>query len=637
MAKSKRPDKWDFEGWATRYDVRCGDGETIAHGAFKNMDGETVPLVDDHARGYVAYLDAVVGNAWLQHRDEGVYSYITFNPKYDKAILRKEQVEHGDIQCLSIKANELRRTGGRIVNGIIRDLSIVSAGANPLAFIEPAQITHGDGFVEYSDDEFIIGFNDTVSDPGIEQSASEDEPSVGDVFSGMSEEQKSVAMYFFAAGVESATGKKEIKHSEGEDELDDETIEDIDAALAEVAESDEDDSDEEDDSEDDDDGDDEEPDSEEDDPEEVQHSINGGRKQMSVKANGFRDTENNGSEYVGVSVEEFMDTVRHGSNLSQACIEHGVTNVTDLYDQPTLVNPEPLIVNTPQGWVKEVLSGVKKVPFTKIKSLWTDLSSFDDVIVSGESPTYGQRAKGYPVLGAQKVDEQIAILNRITEPGWMYKRQKLDRDVLYQITSFNFLAWMQAEMGMMLNQELARAILMGDGRLSNDPYKIKEDKVRPIAYESDVWTVVDNVSATLTADDRLDALIDMRSDYQGSGTPTMFVAPSEISAWLKHKDGMGNRVYKSVSEIASLLQVSNIVSVPQLGVARTSDGTKAIKSLIVNLQDYALSMPTGDAALKDTRFDIDFNKEIYLLEWLVGGALITPHSALILTQTLPTP
>ena len=232
-------------------------------------------------------------------------------------------------------------------------------------------------------------------------------------------------------------------------------------------------------------------------------------------------------------------------------------------------------------------------------------------------------------------DEQLEILNRVTEPGWMYKRQKLDRDVLYQITSFNFLAWMQAEMGMMLNQELARAILIGDGRLANDPYKIKTDRVRPIAYEADVWTVVQNVEASLTPDERLDVSIDMRADYQGSGTPTMFVAPSEISSWLKHKDGMGNRVYKNVSEIASLLQVSNIVAVPQLAAAKTADGTKSIKSIIVNLNDYALSMPTGDAALKDTRFDIDFNKEIYLLEWLVGGALIVPHSALIQTQTIP--
>ena len=356
---------------------------------------------------------------------------------------------------------------------------------------------------------------------------------------------------------------------------------------------------------------------------------------MGVKATGFRNTTENNNEYVGVSVEEFMDTVRHGNNLSQACIEHGIDNITDLYDQPTLVNPEPLIVNTPQGWVKEVLGGVKKVPFTKIKSLWTDLSAFDDTITSGENPTYGHRAKGYSVLGAQKVDEQLEILNRVTEPGWMYKRQKLDRDVLYQITSFNFLAWMQAEMGMMLNQELARAILIGDGRLANDPYKIKTDRVRPIAYEADVWTVVQNVEASQTPDERLDVSIDMRADYQGSGTPTMFVAPSEISSWLKHKDGMGNRVYKNVSEIASLLQVSNIVAVPQLAAAKTADGTKSIKSIIVNLNDYALSMPTGDAALKDTRFDIDFNKEIYLLEWLVGGALIVPHSALIQTQTIP--
>ena len=634
MAKLPKPKVWDFEGYATRYGVRCGDGEVIAHGAFQNMDGEQVSLVDDHARGYATYLDAILGNAWLEHRDDGVYAYITFNPKYKKAVLRRDQVEHGDIQRLSIKANELRRAGGKIVGGIIRDLSIVSSGANPLASIEPVVIMHGD-YADYSEDEFIIRFLDDVTAPdeenaptGIEHGDNEDDSTVGEIFKGMTEDQKAVAMFFYTAGVESAAGKPGIEHSDepaGEDETEeitDEEIAEIDAALAELGEPEDDDG--EDDGEDDEDDEDPEDDPE-DDPEEINHSIDGGKKQMgeNFKATGFKNTEGS-TEYVGVAVADFMDTIRHGATLSQACIEHGVTSITDLYDQPTAVNPEPLIVNTPQGWVRSVLGGVKKVPFTKIKSLWTDLSAFE-----------GQhRALGYPVLGEQKIDEQIEILNRITEPGWMYKRQKLDRDVLYQISSFNFLQWLQAEMGMMLNQEAARAILIGDGRTVNDPYKIKTDKIRPIAFETGVWTIQSNVESSLTADQRLDEMIDMRADYQGTSTPTMFVAPSEISAWLKTKDGLGNRIYKSVKEIAELLQVAEIVGVPQLGTAVNAAG-KAIKSITVNLQDYALSMPTGDAALKDTRFDIDLNKEIYLLEWLVGGALIVPKSALILTQDIP--
>lgn len=346
---------------------------------------------------------------------------------------------------------------------------------------------------------------------------------------------------------------------------------------------------------------------------------------MSVKANNFKTNgdfiEQGDFDGAEVYIGDFLDTLHHAGTGKQACIEHGVTNITDLYDQPTAVNPEPLIINTPQGWVKSILGGVKKVPFTKIKSLWTDLSAFE-----------GQhRALGYPVLGETKVAEQLEILNRITDCTWIYKRQTLDRDVLFQITSFNFLQWMQAEMGMMMNQELARAILIGDGRLSNSAFKIKETSVRPIAFDSDVWTIPHNMSVTATADDALDELIELRSSYQGSGTPTLYVSGDQVSAWLVAKNSLGERLYKSINEVASLLRCQDVIEVPQIGVAKNSTG-KEVRAIMVNVADYALSLPTGSSALKDSRFDLDINKETYLLEWLVGGALITPKSAICLTQ-----
>lgn len=348
---------------------------------------------------------------------------------------------------------------------------------------------------------------------------------------------------------------------------------------------------------------------------------------MAVKAKNFKLNDevieqSGDSEATYVAVSDFMETVRRTGTLKAACIEHGVTNVTDLYDQAVPVSPEPLIINSPQGWVKSVLGGVKKIPNTKIKSLWTDLSPFEG----------DHRALGYPVLGEQKVSEQIEILNRITECTWIYKRQTLDRDVLFQISSFNFLQWMQQEMGLMLNQELARAILIGDGRLSNSAYKIKEDKVRPIAFDSDVWTIPVNVSATATADDLLDELIDARSDYQGTGTPNLYVSGSQVGSWLTAKNSLGERLYKNTTEIAQLLRCGSIVEVPQIGVAQNAAGNN-VKALMVSMSDYGLSLPTGAAALKDTRFDLDVNKETYLLEWLCGGAMITPKAAVCLTQT----
>ena len=618
MAKAKKPAKWDFEGWATRYGVKCRDGETIAHGAFSNMDGTMVPLVDDHARGYDQYLDAILGRAYLEHRDEGVYSYITFNPKYKKARLRREQVEHGDIQKLSIKANALVRKAGQIVGGVINDLSIVSAGANPGAFIQQTVLQHGDGYTEVLEDEAVICFGDDVAD-GIEHGDEEEaDIDIAGVWGTMTEEQQAAALCVAAALVEGPTDEEEDdSDSDDDDEYDD----------------DDDDDDEYDDDDDDSDSDDDEDDEEDLDHGDYDDTITHGdhkNKQnggTNMKANQFTkngETITHGDEDSGayIAVADFIDSVRRTNSFKAACIEHGVTNVTDLYDQPTAVNPEPLIVNTPQGWVKSILGGVKKVPFTKIKSLWSDLSAFEG----------DHRASGYPVLGEQKRDEQISILNRITDCGWIYKRQTLDRDVLYQITSFNFLQWLQSEMGMMLNQELARAILISDGRLSNDPYKIKEDRIRPIAFDSDVWTITQNMAANKTADELLDQLIEMRSAYQGSGDPTLFVSGEQTSKWLVAKDSMGRRLYGGKSDIAELLSCTAVVEVPQISVAKNAAGNN-VKAIMVNMADYALSMPTGDAALKDSRFDIDVNKEVYLLEWLCGGALITPKSALVLTQT----
>lgn len=636
MAKVQKPKTWDFEGWATRYGVRCGDGEIIAHGAFKDMDGVEVPLVDDHARGYTNYLDAVLGRAYLEHRDEGVYSYISFNPKHQKALLRRDQVEHGDIQKLSIKANDLTRKAGAIVRGIIRDLSIVSAGANPGAYILQSEIHHSDGYVEEIEDECLISCDDDVS-PAIEHSADEintEELNVGEVYDSMTPEQKTVAMFIAATLMESAADSS-IQHGD-EDEDDDidlteDEIADIDAALAAAEEGYDSESNEDDESEEDDDTDDED-DQPDGDSEQIQHSYDGGKKHMAgtVQARNFRNpavehSASSDDEYLGaqVDVQDFIRTLEHGATLQQACIEHGVNDFSELHDLAIPVNPEPLIVNAPQGWVKTLLSGVKKVPFTKIKSLYTDFSDFENEDL---------RAKGYPELGAQKLDQAIDFLTRTTEPGWMYKRQKIDRDTLYQITSFNFLAWLQSEMGMMLNQEAAVAILMGDGRAANSPSKIKETCIRPISKENDVWAIQHNLAADITADETLDVMLGLRSDYQGTGTPTMFTSPAQISTWLQAKDATGRRLYKSVSEIAELLQVSEIVGVPRM-TNRLNETGKMLKTIMVNLQDYALSMPTGSAALKDTKFDIDFNKEIYLLEWLVGGALIVPKSAIVVTQS----
>ena len=635
---SKKPKKWDFEGWATRYNIPCSDGETIAHGAFKDMDGEVVSLIDDHARGYESFLDAVIGKAYLEHRSEGIYAYLNFNKDYDLAQKRKTQVIHGDIQRLSIRANMLKRAGGKIVGGIIRDISLVSSGANPGAYIQQVQLVHSDGFVENIEDEAYICYNDEILHGADEEKEKKDPEDITEkiakvleIYNNMTPEEKEVSL-FIGAGLFSTTQDEDEEEEEIEqsDELDalieehGEEIEDVFDGLVESLET----------------GEELDEDlkaifdelpkedqqtlldlaNDEFDDEQIQHHYNGGEDFM--KANQFNKKKTKKDESSYVAVDDFVASLRRGATLEQACIEHGVEDVTKLYDDPKMVQPEPLIVNTPQGWVKSVLNGVKKVPFTKIKSLWTDLSAFEG----------DHRALGYPVLGEKKKEEEITMLDRITEPGWIYKRQTLDRDVLYQITSFNFLQWLQSEMGMMLNQELARAILIGDGRLSNNVYKIKEDRVRPIAFDSSVWTIQNTIAKTATSDDVLDELIDLRSDYQGSGSPSLFVSSKQIGAWLKLKNSLGERIYKNAEEIASLVRCKEIVEVPQFSVATQSDGSE-VKAVMVNLSDYALSMPTGSSALKDSHFDIDYNKESYLLEWLVGGALITPKSAIVINQT----
>lgn len=591
MERAFQPEACDFSGWATRNDLKCSDGRVIRRDAFKHDDGIKVPLVWNHQHNDPRN---VLGHAWLENRPEGVYTYGFFNDS-ESGEIGKILVKHGDICALSIYANQLQQRGCDVLHGEIREVSLVHAGANPGAFID-SMLKHG----EDSDDEAIIytgmplylshsdaDKQEDKTDDGEKKETSEkkddpekktdsdEEKTVADVINSMTEEQKNV-MYAMIGQAMEDQGESD---PESEDNNDD--------------------------------------------------NSKGGTNTM--KHNVFdkddRQKENvlvhsDGSE---VSSEEistiFGDIKRYGS-LKDSVLAHGIDNVDYLFpDAQTLANT-PEFIQRDTGWVKKVMSGVHHTPFSRIKSIFADITEDD------------ARAKGY-FKGKLKKEEVFGLLKRATTPTTVYKKQKMDRDDVVDITDFDVVAWLKSEMRMMLDEELARAYLIGDGRLASSDDKINEQNIRPILKDEELYTIQATVSvqSSATEDDKarefIRTAIKARKNYKGSGQPTLYTTEDILTDCLLLTDTTGRDLYADVAQLAKKLRVKEIVTVPVMEGVNGKNGG-ALMGIIVNLADYNVGADRGGAVNMFDDFDIDYNQQKYLIETRCSGALIKPYSAIAL-------
>lgn len=602
--------KYDFSGYATRNDLRCSDGRTIRRDAFKECDGVEVPLVWQHMHDSPGN---VLGHALLENRADGVYAYGTFN-NTPSGLEAKELVKHGDIKSLSIYANRLKQVGGDVTHGVIREVSLVLSGANPQALIDNVAISHSDGDYEVIDDEAVIYSGDYLShadDPEEEDDdmAKQSEETIEDVFNTLSEKQKQAVYAIVGAALEEQD--KPVQHAD--DDMDDEddeeeTIEDVfntlsekqkqavyaivGAALEEQGG-------------------------------EVSHSDEEGY----IMHNVFETGQDAGEVLSHAEIEAIFTDAKRGGSLKDAVLAHGITNIQAFFPEDQLAPNQPGIIGRNMEWVTTVLNGVHKTPFSKVKSTAANLTADE------------ARAKGYLNKGTQKQEEQLAALKRSVSPTTIYKLQKLDRDDVVDITDFDVVAWIKEEMRTMLNEEVARAILVGDGRsnISND--KIDETKIIPIWSDDEVYSVHTRVvKGADYAKDFIDAAIRARKNYKGSGSPTLFVGPGLLTEMRLIRDEIGHRLYKNDQELADELRVSKIVEVELLdNLTRTVSGTTyEYGGIIVNLNDYNVGATKGGEVNLFDDFDLDYNKYEYLIETRMSGALTQPKSALVIEFTAAT-
>lgn len=588
---------YDFSGWASRNNLKCSDGRIIARDAFKDDSGEVRPLVWNHQHNDPTN---VLGHALLENRPEGMYVYGIFNDT-ENGQNAKRLVEHGDVTALSIFANQLRQDGPNVLHGAIREVSLVLAGANPGAFIDSV-IVHGDSSDEcaiiytgeeislfHSEDEEESRLNNSFETDNEETSIShadsenvanekkdaaepnssdqnEDGETVADVYNTLSEKQKTVVHYMLG---------KALEDGDNYDENDE-----------------------------------------------------GGKEEM--KHNVF---ENDNIKQENVLSHDAMTTIigdakRYGS-MKESFLAHaatyGVDPVDYLFPDVKNVTNTPIFIQRDTGWVKELMGAVHRTPFSRIKSLFADITEDD------------ARAKGY-IKGNMKKEEFFSLIKRTTTPTTVYKKQKMDRDDVIDIVDFDVIAWLKTELRMMLDEELARAALVGDGRLASSDDKINEQNIRPIWTDDDLFTIKAHftVSGSATEDDKAKAFIRQaikaRKNYKGSGNPILFTTEDVLTDCLLLTDEMGRDLYETVDKLATKLRVSKIVTVEVMeGLTRqVGSDTYTLYGIIVNPADYNIGADKGGAVNMFDDFDIDYNQQKYLIETRCSGALIKPYSAIAL-------
>ena len=608
-------EKYDFSGWATRFNVKCADGRTIRNDAFNDCDGEIVPLIWSHDHDTPSN---ILGHALLECHPNGVRMFGKFN-KTEEGIHAKEAVRNGDVQSLSIWANKLQenKQTGDVFHGIIREVSLVLAGANPGAYIDMPYLSHSeDGTFEaeigpgYRNVDFEIYHSaDDVADE--EGETMDEERTVQDVLDEMTDEQKQVLAYLL-----DEKEREVLENIEDEEEYEDDE---------EEYEDDEDEDEEYEDDE----------ESDEEDEEEMKHNafdneyesyitqedLGGIIAHAASNKMSLKDVVNAELEDGILAHAVPMDGME-GPSASTASQTYGVRDLDMLFPEYRNLNNPPEWIKRETGWVDKVLNGVHHTPFSRIKSQYANITEDD------------ARARGY-IKGRQKKEEVFTLLKRVTEPQTIYKKQKLDKDDISDITDFDVVAWIKGEMRMMLNEEIARAILVGDGRASDSDDKIKPDRIRPIATDVDLFNV--KVPVTVAADAKpgvkaktiIDAIIRARKNYKGSGNPKFFTTADTLTEMLLLEDGIGHKLYKSVTELATALRVSEIVEVEVMEGQKVNGND--LVGVIVNLQDYNVGADKGGAVSLFDDFDIDYNQYKYLIETRCSGALIKPFSAMTVT------
>ena len=582
---------YDFAGWVTRANLRCTDGRIIMNDAFKDCDGKRVPLVWAHQHNSV---EDVLGHMDLENRGEGVYGYGYFN-ETDSGQNAKELVRNGDVTAMSIYANQLKQEGSSVRHGVIREVSLVLAGANPGAFIDSVMM-HADGTTYTSEDEAqiytgkimeVIDMANKLEHADQEKKKQETtaaeipeegNETIGEIFNTLSDKQKK-AVYAIVGSI-----------------MDDE------------------------------DGDDDEEDNSEEDDADMKHNV--------------FDTETNPMDVISHDeMTAVITDARSRGSMKDAALAHGITNIGNLFPEAQTIEKTPEFYKRDTDWVSVVMNGVHRSPFSRVKSTYADITADD------------ARARGY-VKGTQKVEETIAALKRVTTPTTIYKLQKLDRDDVVDITDFDVVAWIKGEMRMMLDEEIARAILVGDGRNASSNDKINEQNIRPIWKDDEAYTIhhIAELAKDATQDDVAIAFIrdsvKSRKDYKGSGNPILFTTEDHLTNMLLLEDRVGRRLYDTVEKLATAMRVSRIITVPVMeGLTRTttsadvgvSSGTTVqLAGIIVNLGDYNVGADRGGEVNLFDDFDINYNKQEYLIETRCSGAMIRPKGAIALEYYMAT-
>ena len=583
--------KCDFSGYATKNDVRCSDNKVIRHGAFAAYDGKSVPLVWQHQHKDVTN---VLGHADLEVREDGVYAYAHLNHS-DAGRTAREMVRNGDIKAMSIYATHVKARGNDVVHGELVEVSLVLRGANPGAYIDQVSIQHGDNgdeieavmytdaqidFVSHSDEEdedFEAEETDDVEhaeeEPEADEAESdEDDPTLGEIFEGMTDQQKT-AVYAIVGQIVDA-----------DDEEAEEPVED------------------------------------------TAHSDTTTEDTMAHQ-NVFEGSK---TEELPVlkhaDVEQIFADAKSCGSLKEAVLAHadnyGIKQIDTLFPDAKNLWTTPEFIKRKTDWVSSVVGAAKHSPFSRIKTQFADITADE------------ARAKGY-IKGNKKKDEVFSLLKRTTSPTTIYKKQKLDRDDILDITDFDVVTWIRGEMRIMIEEELGRAVLLGDGREASSDDKIKEDCIRPVYKEDTLYAPRVILAKETTTEDMLDSIVRAMDDYEGSGNPTWFAAPQVITEILLLKDKMGHRLFSSLSDLADYVGVSKIVKVPLMkNLVRTSNKNGKVDALgiIVNMSDYTIGADKGGQLFAAEDFDISFNQYHYLLETRLSGALTKVKSAIILER-----
>lgn len=593
--------KPDFSGWATKSNLKCTDGRTIMNNAFEHQDKATVPLVWQHQRNDP---DNVLGEAHLENRAFGVYTYGFFDEDHPKAQRAKKLVQSGRIDSLSIYATGLSQRGKAVHYGDIEEVSLVEHGANPGAYIDNVNLAHGDGSTEFESEAIIytgltLEHQDQTQEGGSDV-ADEDkgEKTVKEIFDALSEEEKNVVYFMIGQALEDAGGSDDS--DDDNDEVEHGTISTEDF-LAHIDST-------------------------------IKNGIEEMGRNVFAEFGDKTNAEGSGKTLTHSQFSSIVDAARTSKvdSLNAYVLEHaegdyGITDIEFLFPDAKALSNEPDFISRRMEWVNTVLTGTKHSPFAKVKTLHADITEPE------------ARAKGY-IKGTQKKDEVFKLLKRTTGPTTIYKKQKLDRDDILDITDLDVVRWLRQEMRLMLEEEIARSILIGDGRDSSDADKVLDPEgspqgngIRSILNDNELYAHPVQLAANVSPKDMVKGIIRSRSAFKGSGKPTLFISDDALTDVMLEEDGLGRALYETEQSLADKLRVANIVTV------EIFNEVPDLLAILVNLQDYTVGANKGGEITDFDNFDLNFNQHIYLSETRISGALTKPKSAVVIRRSQGTP